>query len=214
MEEEDVFIPAKDVIKTYKITSATLLSWAKAGKVEYIQSEGGRHLYSRNGIHKMFGRKKKLIEKKGLIYGRVSSNKQKDDLTRQIKDLQDKYPDYEVIKDIGSGINWNKKGLQTLLDRVLQCTISEVVISHRDRLCRIGFELLEYIFKKCGTRIVVLFESEGSEEQELQEDLLSIVTIFFARHNGKRASDNRKRRRMELQENQVTSNQETNRDSE
>jgi putative resolvase len=131
------------------------------------------------------------------IYARVSSKKQEDDLERQIQFIKDRCggtngvgnikSQHVVISDIGSGINFKKKGLKTLLDASLQGTIGEVVIAHRDRLCRFGFELIEYIILKGGGTIRVVGDSESKTlQQELSEDLLSIIHIFNCRQMGSR----------------------------
>ena len=138
--------------------------------------------------------------KKGVIYARVSSSHQKEagDLKRQVEDLQESYPEYNVIKDVGSGLNFKRPGLQALLEQVYSGTVSEVVVRHKDRLCRYGLEILEFIFKKAGTKFVVLSnEQEKTSTKELADDLLAITTVFVARHNGQRSAENRRRRKKE-----------------
>jgi predicted site-specific integrase-resolvase len=130
-------------------------------------------------------------EKTNFLYARVSSKKQLDDLDRQIKFLQNHRPEYmqyTLISDISSGINFKRKGLQTLLDSCIQGTIGEVVVAHRDRLCRFGFELLQlFITKSGGTVKVIDCETNKSSEQELTEDLLSIIHIYSCKQMGKRS---------------------------
>ena len=126
-----------------------------------------------------------------FIYTRVSSKKQMDDLSRQIIYIQSKhtqYTSYTTLSDIGSGINFKRKGLQTILDSCLQGLIGEVVIAHRDRLSRFGFELIKCFITKAGGTITVL-DDDGhkSTEQELAEDLLSIVHIYSCKQMGKRS---------------------------
>jgi len=140
--------------------------------------------------------KEKLQQKTGYVYARVSSPKQKKDLDRQIQTLQKKYPQYIVITDIGSGINFRRKGLQKLLQHASQGLVAEVVVTHRDRLCRFAFELLEYVFSLFQTRLLVLNKDEEQQHgmQELSEDLMAINTVFICRMQGKRAAENRKLR--------------------
>ena len=135
--------------------------------------------------------------KKGVIYARVSSSHQKEagDLKRQIEDLQESYPEYNVIKDVGSGLNFKRPGLQALLEQVYSGTVSEVVVRHKDRLCRYGLEILEFIFKKAGTKLVVLSNEQETSTKELADDLLAITTVFVARHNGQRSAENRRKRK-------------------
>ncbi len=110
-----------------------------------------------------------------IIYARVSSRNQKDDLENQIAFLKNRYPNHELITDIGSGLNFKRKGFNALLERILSGDVAEIVVTHKDRLCRFGFELVESIAKKYNCTIVVLNESPLSSQAELVQDLLSIV---------------------------------------
>jgi predicted site-specific integrase-resolvase len=142
--------------------------------------------------------------KTNFLYARVSSKKQLDDLQRQIEFLQSYKPEYlqyTLISDISSGINFKRKGLQTLLDACIQRTIGEVVVAHKDRLCRFGFELLQlFILKSGGSVNVIKNETNQSTEQELAEDLLSIIHIYSCKQMGKRSY---KKRTIEDVENQT-----------
>lgn len=135
--------------------------------------------------------------KRAYIYARVSSAKQFEDLDRQVQDLQKACPGHIVIKDVGSGVNFHRKGLQTLLELVLSGMVSEVTVMHRDRLARIGYELLEFFFNKTGVKLVVLGGDAKDAESELADDLLAVTTLFVASHNGRRSAENKKRRRVE-----------------
>ena len=136
--------------------------------------------------------------KRSYIYARVSSSKQRGDLDRQIADLQKAYPDHIVIKDIASGVNFKRKGLCSLLELVLSGVVSEVAIAHRDRLARFGCDLLEFVFAKVGTRLVVLCADEDTDDKhDLASDLLAVTTLFVASYNGRRSAENQRRRRRE-----------------
>lgn len=130
------------------------------------------------------------VQKRNFLYARVSSKKQEDDLHRQInflKEYVNQDESYECISDIGSGINFKRKGLSTILDSCLQGSIGDVVIAHRDRLSRFGFDLIQQIVSKAGGNIKVINDNKNqSSEQELADDLLSIVHIFTCRQMGKR----------------------------
>jgi len=121
-------------------------------------------------------------------YARVSSRSQLDDLHRQIEFLnRPEYSNYISIQDVASGLNFKRKGLCTILESAIQGTIGEVVVAHKDRLCRFGFELIEFIVSKGGGKITIIGnESIKSDQEELAEDLLSIVHIFSCRQMGKR----------------------------
>ncbi len=110
-----------------------------------------------------------------------------DDLERQKSYFKSRYPNHKLITDIGSGLNWKRKGLKTILDLAMQGNIDEVVVSHRDRLCRFAFELLEWIFLRCEVQLVVLNSQTGqSSDSELADDILSIVHVYSCRQMGKR----------------------------
>jgi predicted site-specific integrase-resolvase len=130
-------------------------------------------------------------ERKVIGYCRVSSHKQKDDLERQIESVKTfmiaKGYSFEVVTDIGSGINYNNKGLNQLLNLITNGEVSRIVILYKDRLLRFGYEMVENLCSMYGTRIEVIDQSEKNEEQELVEDLIQIITVFSCRLQGKRA---------------------------
>ena len=99
---------------------------------------------------------------------------------------------FDIIQDIGSGINYNKKGLNQLINRITNGEINKVVILYKDRLIRFGYELIENLCNKYGTEIEIIDNTEKIEEQELVEDLIQIVTVFSCRLQGKRANKAKK----------------------
>jgi predicted site-specific integrase-resolvase len=131
----------------------------------------------------------KLIENNGrYLYARVSSLGQKEDLKRQEELLKEKYPNYKLISDIGSGMNLNRKGLRSIIDKSIKGEIKEVVIVHKDRLCRYGYELIEDIIEKYSNGKIIILENQNKKEpkEELVEDVLQIMNIFVAKINGMR----------------------------
>lgn len=134
------------------------------------------------------------VQKQNYLYARVSTKTQMDDLSRQLEFIRKpEYDGYTVVTDIASGINFKRKGLSTILETCLQGNIGEVVVAHRDRLCRFGFDLVEQIVSKAGGKVTVLDNSnDKSCEQELTDDLLSIIHVFSCRQMGKRSYANRK----------------------
>jgi predicted site-specific integrase-resolvase len=125
--------------------------------------------------------------RQNFCYCRVSSAKQKDDLERQSSYLGSLYPQYCIIKDVGSGINFSRKGLLAILECAMQKQIGEVVVAYKDRLSRFAFELIETIVRKGGGKITVLDNQQyKSKEDELSEDLLAIVHVFSCRKMGQR----------------------------
>ena len=131
-----------------------------------------------------------------------------DDLKRQEHFFKQHYPDHLLVTDIGSGLNWNRKGLKTLLEQSMSGNISEIVVAHRDRLCRFAFELLSFIFKQHDTQLIVLNQSENkSSTQELTDDILSIIHVYSCRAMGKRSYKNKKNQ--DLPQQKTDSNVET-----
>ena len=178
---------ARELLQT---TNKTLIEWDKAGKIRTIRTPSNHRRYNLEDIQNFVSCNVPAPPKtkRGKVcYCRVSSKKQVDDLERQKNFFQSKYPDYELVTDIGSGLNWKRKGLQAILERAMQRDISEVVVAHRDRLCRFAFELLEFIFRYNKVKLVVLNKpAEQSKSQELADDILSIIHVYSCKEMGRR----------------------------
>ena len=179
-------------------TIQTLRNWDKKNilKPSHV-TQGGTRYYSQEQLNHFLGLKsEKQINKKIVGYCRVSSHKQKDDLERQIENVKTymyaKGYQFEIITDIGSGINYNKKGLNQLIDMVTNSEVEKIVVLYKDRLIRFGYELIENLCKKFGTTIEIIDNTEKTGEQELVEDLVQIVTVFSYRLQGKRANKAKK----------------------
>lgn len=183
------FVKIGDAAKEIGIGIQTLRKWIDKGEIPYKITPGGHRLVD---IDAYFNRQKSREvsrdeRRRSVFYCRVSSAKQKDDLERQIEYARKEYPEHEIVKDIGSGLNWKRKGFISLLERVMRREIEEIVVFHRDRLCRFGFELVESIITFNNARLVV--SSSGifkSSEQELAEDIMAIIHVFSCRQMGKR----------------------------
>lgn len=183
---EQLYTP-RQLAKLFGVTTETLIQWDKQGKVESRRTPGGHRRYVLHAPPLPVG-DDKHTDRKSYIYARVSSAKQKDDLERQVALLQSKFPDHQLVQDVGSGINFKRRGLLTLLDLVIGGRVQEVVVAHRDRLTRFGFDLFEHLFDRCGASIKVLADQDDHEPvNELAKDLLSIVTVFTARYYGSRS---------------------------
>ncbi len=181
-----MYVKAATFAKHYNISPQTLRRWADAGKINFKWSQGGIRLYKLPANNDIPGAGT-AVQKKKVVYARVSSAKQKDDLQRQTDFLNTKFPDHQLITDIGSGVNWKRKGLLALLDAANSGDLEELVVASRDRLCRFAFDLLDYVFKQRGVKLVVLeCAADMSAERELSDDLLSIVQVFCCRRNGRR----------------------------
>ena len=136
------------------------------------------------------------MDSRTYYYARVSSKKQIDDLNRQIENLrtyiESKYETYEIISDVGSGINYTKPGLQKLIEKINRKEVDLIIVLYKDRLLRFGFELIEYFATLNNVKIEVLDKINKSENQELVEDLVQIVTVFSCKLQGKRKSKTKK----------------------
>lgn len=181
--------------EVYDISSATLRSWGDTGKVRTIRlRENGARKYLVSDIERHLNVQSNREDRSTIIYARVSSSKQKEDLERQSELLQQLYPQHnKVITDIGSGVNFKRKGLQRLLELICDKMVDTVIVLYRDRLVRVGFDIFQQICDRFGTTIVVHNENEKDEDGE-HDDLVAVITSFVASHHGKRASQNRKRR--------------------
>ena len=175
--------------KLYGVRSDTLRRWADSGHIHSWRSPNNTRMFRSTDLETFFNSPRIENNKlrKKIVYARVSSLKQRDDLQRQIDLLTQHYPNHIVIQDIGSGINFKRKGLRSLLDACMSGEVEEVVVAHKDRLCRFGFELFHYIITKQGGKIIVLDEENNkSTNEELAEDLLSIIHVFNCRQMGRR----------------------------
>jgi predicted site-specific integrase-resolvase len=177
--------------------------WEKQGKIECMRTGGNHRLYNVNKYLKENGKsmdkeKKEEIEnkiKKNICYVRVSTNGQKNDLERQKTYMKKKYPTYEIIEDIGSGINFNRKGLKKIIKMGIEGKINKVVVAYKDRLTRYGYELIEEIIKEySGGEIIIENKKENKDvKEELVDDVLQILNVYTAKMNGLRKYEKKKR---------------------
>lgn len=193
-EKDKNFISIGKAKQISGLGEATLRKLCDEKAIKCYKTPSGQRRFDKSDLEKMCNSSivipEQKIQKLNFIYGRVSSKKQMDDLSRQleyIKSKNPKYSSYTVISDVASGINFKRKGLSSILESCLQKTINELVIAHKDRLSRFGFDLIKQIVTKSGGFITVLDDQQNkSTEQELAEDLLSIIHIYSCKQMGKR----------------------------
>ena len=179
-------------------TTQTLRNWDNKGTLKpHHVTAGGTRYYSQEQLNHFLGLRNIESKNKKIIgYCRVSSHKQKDNLERQIENVKTymyaKGYQFEIISDIGSGINYNKKGLNQLIDMITNSEVDKIVVLYKDRLIRFGYELIENLCNKYGTTIEIIDNTEKTEGQELVEDLIQIITVFSCRFQGKRANKTKK----------------------
>ena len=174
------YVPLREAKLATGLCGKTLRKYADAGKIETIRSPGGKRLFN---LASFFGNKEKTAV---ICYCRVSSQKQKDDLARQVSYMRMQFPTAEIVTDIGSGINFKRRGLRSILERAMRGHKLTIMVAHKDRLARFGFELIEAIINYFGGEIMVLDRTEYSPEKELTEDLLTILNVFSCRMHGLR----------------------------
>jgi predicted site-specific integrase-resolvase len=190
---QETFIPTKEACKILGVTPTTLRSWDKNGQIRTIRTPTNMRRYSKQDVLRIADGGRSSTTKKRILYCRVSSKKQVDDLARQKELLESKYPDYSMVTDVGSGINWKRKGLREVLESAMSGDLEEVVVAHRDRLCRFAFELIEWIIVSNGGKLTVLDHDDSeAKERELAEDILSIVHVYSCRQMGRRRYKSKK----------------------
>ena len=187
------YYSSKTVTKLLGVTAQTLRNWDKEGKLKpsYIKSNGYRY-YSEESILSYTQEMKTKKNLNVIGYARISSKKQIDDLERQVNNIKEylssKYETYDIITDIGSGINYNKPGLLKLIEKINKKEVDLIVVLYKDRLLRFGFELVEHFANLNNVKIEVLDKIDKNQDEELVEDLVQIITVFSCKIQGKRKS--------------------------
>jgi len=185
-----------EAAKLLGVHPMTLRRWIKAGKVKAKRTVGGEFRVPESEIMRLLGERE--VVSKAVIYARVSSSDQKDDLERQVKYLQEYcsakgYKVMEVLTDVASGLNEKRRGLRKLFKLVENKSVDIVVLTYKDRLTRFGFSYLEEFFKSYRVKVEVIFGEEPKDmQQELVEDLIAIVTSFAGRLYGMRSHKKKK----------------------
>lgn len=193
--QSDEYTTSRNTAKYIGVHPNTLRSWDKKKLIDTIRTPSGQRLYNISKFKRTRdkhdeGKKEKRFD---AIYCRVSSHKQAEDLKRQTRRLEASYKGFQVFSDTGSGINFKRKGFKRLLQQVMRGNVRKIVVSYKDRLCRIAFDLLEWICHQHQTELLVHnSDKDGSDEKELLEDLMAIVHVFSSILYGKRSNINRK----------------------
>jgi putative resolvase len=187
----------KEASKLLGVSESTLRRWEKEKKlIPDERTKGNQRRYRLSSIRPEMMHSQK-IERKTIAYARVSSNGQKKDLERQ-KQVLELYCasngwDFELISDLGSGINYNKKGLKSLINAIIDDEVGRIVITHKDRLLRFGAELIFSICEAKEVEVLIINKGEDTSfEEDLAKDVLEIITVFSARLYGERSRKNQK----------------------
>jgi putative resolvase len=192
------YIGKKKALEILGISAMTLLKLEELNKIEVIKTIGGHRKYN---VNKYINDNKKESEpvikdkkdktkneKINICYVRVSTQCQKSDLEHQKEYMKKKYPKYEIIEDIGSGINFNRKGFRKIIKLAIEGKINKLVVAYKDRLTRFGFELIEDLITEYshGEVIIENEKEEKEPKEELVEDVLQILNVYTAKMNGLR----------------------------
>lgn len=186
-----------DASKILGVSKTTLRRWEKSGKLVPVRTGGGHRRYDLSKINPEKYRAILKDNKKTIAYARVSSHDQKDDLIRQQQVLEmycaTQGWGFEIIADLGSGMNYYKKGLKKLIDAIINDKISRLVLTHKDRLLRFGAELVFAICEIKEVEVVIINQGiDTSFEEDLAKDVLEIIAVFSARLYGSRSRKNQK----------------------
>lgn len=194
------YVGGKEASRLLGVHTRTLYQWEAKGLIETIRTPGNKRLYNVEKfiVDKKNEKEKNCIknldelenttEKLNISYARVSSHAQKADLERQKAVLLTKYPNYKIIVDIGSSINFNRLGLHKIIKLAISGKINELVIAYKDRLTRFGFEFIEDLIKDYSNgQIIMINQKDDLEpEEELMVDVLQIMNVYVSKMNGLR----------------------------
>lgn len=180
------YVTSKEIKQLFHISAVTLMNWKNTGKIQYKKLSDKKILYDIDSIDKSVDNETQKLNTKNVIYARVSTSGQKEDLNNQIEVIKNYMlnngikPD-NIYSDIASGMNENRKQFNNLLEQIFKREINTVYITFKDRLSRFGFNYFKQIFNYFGTNIVILDEQEETNktyQQELMEDLLAIIHTY------------------------------------
>jgi putative resolvase len=189
---------------TLGVCLRTLRRWEASGEISTVKTPSGQRRYD---IEKFISARgsanKKESEPEGgrstVIYARVSTRPQKADLDRQVERLSTLYPGAEVVKEVGGGLNMRRKGLINLLGRVLRGDIGIIVVAHKDRLARFGFDIIEWLCEQFDCKIVVLNQISLSPHAELVQDIVAILHSFSSRLYSIRRLENQIKQELQVE---------------
>ena len=196
---------AKEVLKLLGITQQTLWNWSKSGKIKVVSKLSRTYNeYDDDSVYALIGQKSKKKNRLVISYTRVSTQKQKKQLDEQNQRIYDSCISRGLkldkqFSDIKSGMSSDRKDFQEILRLIIQGEVELLIIENKDRLVRFGYEILEQIFKYFGTKILVLNDilENKTYEQELTEDLISIIHYFTMKNYSHRRKLNKLKKELE-----------------
>ncbi|MEX6777997.1 IS607 family transposase [Limnospira fusiformis KN01] len=176
------YVKPKEAAQILGVHERTLRRWDENGSIETIRTPAGQRRYNVESYTAKSGSDKRKV----VIYARVSSRAQQSDLNRQVATLSNLYPEAEVVSEIGGGLNFKRKKMLALLGQVLSGDVRMVVVAHKDRLARFGWDLFRWLCEQNRCELMVLNETSLSPEREMVEDILAILHCFSSRLYGLR----------------------------
>ena len=185
------YVKAEIAAQFYQLSTRRLRQLAADGAIEHKTTPGGHYRYlideaaqepsseeeGSDGAQPIAG---------DVLYARVSSKRQRGDLARQIQALSTRFPGRRVVSDVGSGVNFQRRGFKAILEQLFAGHIRSVVVAHQDRWSRISFDFFQWLFARFGAELKVLHAVAIDSNQELADDLMEIITVFTARYYGRR----------------------------
>ena len=182
--------------KHFGVARETLRRWEKSGKIVVERTPKGHRRFELSRFSPTQSKSVDL-KKYTIGYARVSSHDQKEDLVRQAQVIENFCVangwTYEIIQDLGSGLNFQKRGLKKLIQNICSAKIDRLVLTHKDQLLRFGSELIFSLCEEFGIEVVIMNQSQDTRfEDDLVQDVLEIITIFSARLYGARSRKNQK----------------------
>ena len=180
----------QEASKIVGVAISTMRRWEREGRLIPERTKGNHRRYEKEALLNFKYHKENI--KLTVGYCRVSSSDQKEDLTRQIRTVSDfcaaKGYQFKIIQDLGSGLNYNKKGLKEIIELICHKEIDRIVINYKDRLIRFGYEIIEQLCLINDIELEIINHSEDKNyEEDLVEDVLSVITVFSARLYGSRS---------------------------
>ena len=198
------YVTPREAAKALGVNPRTLARWSEDGLIKTIKTEAGQRRYDIVEYLKQKSGTSELARPSTVLYARVSTSSQRDDLKRQTEALTTSYPGSEVITEIGSGLNFRRRKLNAILERIISGDIQCLVVAHKDRLARFGFDLIEWLCEKFDCKLVVLYQQKYSPQAELVQDMLSVVHCFSSRLYGLRKYEKLLREDSEIQKQKTT----------
>lgn len=192
-----------DLSRFFGVTDVTLRTWEKEGRIKFLRTEGKSRYLTKDLLIEELDKRGLFIDnrpmnKKDVLYARVSSNDQKGDLDRQIIFLLTNIADLQqpvVLSEVGSGLNDKRKKFQTLIKMIINDEVSRIFVTYKDRLTRFGFNMLEEICKLKDVQIIVVNQDKEKQsvEDELVSDMMSLIVSFSGKLYGMRSKQKKKK---------------------